>query len=352
VSSFAPSTRYESYITSLKQRWMGKNGKRIFGGFAAALGDRTVDWLTQGLLEHLPGYANDATSIALIGNERQVDTYPGEPTTQLAAREPQWMVLGKFVGTPLGILLGMHFCGFDGAVVVQQNGNAYQLTLPLPTFTAGVVWDPTPNLVITPCSQLAVGLTSSVTPPTSTTGGRRIPSGNAWWVFDSNTDLCSRFAVLFPSPPEPMLQSVTGRATFAAVDAAAVAWSSPIATPAGSSISSDLPSSASYFPVVGPPIVTDGSGPVVVNADLSTATSTGVTLRATEPFGGYVDASVIGLAATDLQRLQATIKKWRGGKATCTGVYVCLQGKFMGWPVQTEATNTFGSHFIVRYAGA
>jgi hypothetical protein len=59
--------------------------------------------------------------------------------------------LSKFYGRPLGILLGLHYAGFDNAVLVQQNGRAYQLTLPLPTLIVGQPWDPTPNLVITAC---------------------------------------------------------------------------------------------------------------------------------------------------------------------------------------------------------
>ena len=73
--------------------------------------------------------------------------------------------IAKFDGSPLGVLLGLHFSGFDNAVLVQQNGRAYQLTLPLPAFTS--TWDPTPNLVVTNLDVLVAPLTSSVTPPTT-----------------------------------------------------------------------------------------------------------------------------------------------------------------------------------------
>lgn len=193
------STLYESWITRLRISWMGVKARQIFGGFAAALGDKSVDWARQGLLEHMPGYAKDPASIALIANERQLDTYPGEPSADIAARAPYWLEINKFRGRGLGILLGLHFAGFDDAVVVQQNGRALQLTLPLPPFTGN--WDPTPNRVVTACSQLATSLTSSVHPPTTSSAGKTAPAGHAWWLIDDDTEYCSRFVVLFPTPP-------------------------------------------------------------------------------------------------------------------------------------------------------
>jgi hypothetical protein len=193
------SSVFESWITRLKVSWMGPNARRIFGAFAAALGDKTADWMLQATLEHMPGFASDPKSIALIADDRQLDTYPGEPAANIAARAPYWLQIHRFRGRGLGILLGLHFAGFDGAVLVQQNGRALQLTLPLPVFDGN--WDPTPNLVITPCMQLATALTSSVNPPTVSQVGRAIPAGNSWWTFDNNTDFCSRFAVLYPTPP-------------------------------------------------------------------------------------------------------------------------------------------------------
>ena len=82
----------------------------------------------------------------------------------------------------------MHYAGIDNAVLVQQNGVYYQLTLPLPPPAA----DPTGNLVVGTLGALPSILTSSVTP------GRSIPSGTPWWIFDNKTDFTSRFAIVFP----------------------------------------------------------------------------------------------------------------------------------------------------------
>jgi hypothetical protein len=339
MSSFPSSTRYEAWITRLRQPWMATIGRRIFGGFAAALGDRALDWATQANLEHLPRYASPP-SVALIASERQLDTYPNEPTATLAARAPQWIVLGKFAGSPLGLLLGLHFAGFDGAVLVQQNGLAYQLTLPLPAFVDGATWDPTPNLVITPCAQLAVGITSSVTL------GRSVPSSNSWWTFDANTDLCSRFAILFPGAL-PSYFTTFARVPFSAVDNGAAVWNNAFLD-------------TTYKVRVDGVTVTDGGGPVSVVADPTTQTPTGITLRASAAFTGYVDVIAYQAGANpyadlhpaDLQRLQATIRKWRPGRAICVGVYALVQGAFFAWPPQAQQLNTMGPCTIVAFSGA
>ena len=336
------SSTWEAWVTRLKVSWMGIKAQRIFGAYGYVLGDMTEQWCMQGTLEHLPQYASDPVSIALHADDRQLDTYPGEPSAQLQAREPYWLVINKFRGRGLGLLLGLHFAGFDGAIIVQQNGIALSLTLPLPPFTGN--WDPTPNLVITQCSQLATALTSNVTPPTWKTPGRSIPSATKWFFFDNNTDFCSRFAVLFPGPlPSYFIFGDTGRATFTASDSASLTWSNPLSV-------------ANYPIAVGPAVVTDGGGPVSVYADGSTETTTGVTIRASAPFTGYVDcAAVGGLNMADLQRLQGTIFKWRPAKATCTGVYALAQGQYWDWtPTRTwdGVGGTWDPSVVVSFQGA
>lgn len=344
VVSFAPSSRYEGWITALRQPWMRTVGRRIWGAFAAALGDKALDWGTQVNLEHLPRYAS-APSVVLTASERQLDTFPGEGTAALADRAPQWMTLGRFAGSPLGLLLGLHFSGFDGAVVVQQNGRAFQLTLPLPPFVDGVTWDPTGNQVITSLSPLATVLTSNVTPPSAWQAGRSIPAGQPWWALDSDTDFCSRFSILFPGPlPSYFMTCAT--AQFTESDTATVAWNNAFA---------DLTYSVRVDGVTAP-----GGELVAVNADSKAKTLSGVTLRASAPFTGTVDVvayqacanPLADLHPADLKRLQTLIRKWGPRKATCTGVYALVQGKFMAWPVQLQAANTMGPATIVRFPGA
>src|SRR5260370_17727889 len=103
------------------------------------------------------------------------------------------MQIDKFYGSALGLLLGLYFAGFPGAVVVQQNGNAFNLTLPLPAFALGLPWDPTPNMVTTALNTNPF-VATSVLPilPVSVGGAARtapaLPAGaSPWWVFDSTS---------------------------------------------------------------------------------------------------------------------------------------------------------------------
>lgn len=317
------SSIYESWITRLKVSWMGANAQRIYGGFAAALGDKTVDWALQGVLEHLPQYASDPVSIALAADDRQLDTYPGEPPANVAAREPYWLEINKFRGRGLGILLGLHFAGFDGAVIIQQNGRALSLSLPLPPFTGN--WDPTPNLVVQNASVAPVGITSNLTPPTISSVGRSIPTGTAWASFDWNTDMASRFVVLFPGRIGRAETYAT--ATFTGIeDGATVPW--PIA-----SWPSPLPTGG--YDVIGGPAKMAAPGfPVIVSPDATTMTATGVRVMASFPFVGTADVKAI--VSTDTGILKSVIKKWKNAKSTCVGVYeLQTTAGCCGWPVQT-----------------
>jgi hypothetical protein len=320
------SSLYESWITRLKVSWMGQNAQRIFGGFAASLGDKSYDWAMQGLLEHLPQYASDPASITLEASERQLDTYPGEPASAVAARAPYWLIINKFRGRGLGILLGLHFSGFDGAILIQQNGRALSLSLPLPPFSGN--WDPTPNLVIQSASAIPSGMTvtSSLTPPTISSAGRSIPGTTPWASFDWNTDMCSRFVILFPG--RASRPATYGTATFTGVeDGGAVPW--PIA-----SWPTPLSTVVGYDVIAGPAKVTGTNFPLVVSADATSKTSTGVRVMSSYPFTGSVDVKAI--AGVDTAAMKKVVQKWKNAKSTCVGVFELRSSAgCCGWPVQT-----------------
>lgn len=310
--SFQPSTLFQSWASQLRIKWMSFKGRAHVMAYAAVLGDWTTDWMTAALLERMPLTAS-STALALIASERQADTYPGEPAATLAPRLTQWMLLWRYAGTPLGLLLGLHFSGFDGALLIQQNGVTWQLKLPLPTIVPGQPWDPSPNLVTSSCPQLALALTSSVTPT------RSIPAGTPWFYFDSNTDFCSRFAVLFPGPLMPPSFMTWGVATFAGADSAPVVWNNAFP-------------STSYCIQVGAVTTPDF---VAVTADGSTQTQTGVTLRASAAFTGTVDVLAYQSGAnpfadlhpSDLSRLRSVIVKWKPARATCFNVTALIGGE-------------------------
>ncbi len=339
MSSFAPSTRYASWVTQLKLPFMSLLGQRRWGGLAAVLGDRAVDWATQALLEHLPAFAS-APSIALIASERQMDTAPSEASSAIAARAPYQTRIARFAGSPWGVLLGLHFAGFDNAIVVQQNGMAYSLTLPLPAFSE--TWDPTTSFVTTPTAALDVALTP-VAPATHI-----IPSGTPWWAIDLNTDFCSRFQVLFPGPAFPSSFTTWATATFTgAEDSVAVTWNNAF-------------TDTTYKIEPGPATVTDGGGAINVAVDGTTISKTGCTVITTARFAGSVDLVAYQAGANpfadphpaDLTRLKSVIAKWMPRKATCLGVYVAAQGKFSAWPVSTMANMLGVPSTIVNVTGA
>jgi hypothetical protein len=161
----------------------------------------------------------------------------------------------------------------------------------------------------------------------------------------SDTDYCNRFAILFPNPPSPFL--TFGRATFTSSDNAVATWNNPFPD-------------TTYIVSPGPPVVTDGGGPVTVFADNTTKTTTGITIRASAPFTGYVDVHAwqqganpfADLHPNDLARLQSIILAWRPN-ALCVGVYAVAQGSMFGWTPATFSTRpTMGPSSVVRFQGA
>jgi hypothetical protein len=312
------SQDFERWITNLDAA-QGLVRGRLLGGFAAVIGDKSKEWTTQADLEHLPAYASDA-SIALIASERQLDTIVNEAPSSIAARAPFWLQLARFYGSGLGILLGMHYAGFDGATLVQQNGRALSLALPLPPFVLGQTWDPTPNLIVTTLPPLTAPLTSSVTP------GRVIPAGTPWFMFDSNTDFCSRFAVIFSGFPEAF--TTVGMATFAASDTATAVWN-------------HLFPDTTYLVQPGVPVISDGSGAVSVVADSTTKTISSVQIIASAAFTGTVPVLAwqaganpfLDLHPADAKRLRDVILKWKPAKATVWSISALVSGRLWGFPV-------------------
>jgi hypothetical protein len=315
------SQDFERWVTSLAAA-QGVVRRRLLGGFAAVLGDKSKEWATQADLEHLPAYASDS-SIALIASERQLDTLINEAPSSIAARAPFWLQLARFYGTGLGILLGLHYTGFDGATLVQQNGRALSLALPLPPFVLGQAWDPTPNLVVTSCPPLALPLTSSVTP------GRVIPAGTPWFMFDSDTDFCSRFAVIFGGLPESL--TTVGVATFTGTDTATATWN-------------HIFPDTTYHMLAGAPLIGDDVGAVFVGADATTKTLSSVQVQASAAFTGTVTVLAwqngafpfADIHPSDLRRLRDVILKWKPAKATCVSISAVISGRLWGFPLDVK----------------
>jgi hypothetical protein len=173
---------YETWASRLRAPWLtGSLGK----GLAAVIGDLFLDWARAGTLEHLPTYASDPSSLALLASERQLEPGPSEAASDFARRLTYFKQQWQSAGTALGMLVQLYFEGFAGAVVVQQNGLAFQLS------AAPDLADPAASLVVTPLAPRPV-------------------DGHPWWRFDNDDAWCSRFAVLFPpGAPDPGLGATT-----------------------------------------------------------------------------------------------------------------------------------------------
>lgn len=174
-----------TWVTKLRLAWMGAKAKAIMGGFAAVIGDRFVEWTRRANYEHLPEYAADPTSVGLTASERRIDKGPSETTADLASRLTRAVQLWRLAGTPLGLLVALHYADFPGGVIVQQNG-------------LGALLTGTPVLEDLTAEKLQAG------PPSwyeEVDLAEHPLLEHPWFVFDrGHEDFCSRFAVLFPPP--------------------------------------------------------------------------------------------------------------------------------------------------------
>lgn len=340
MSSFAASTFYRSWITRLKQPWMGVVGKRVWGAFSAALGDNTVDWLNRSLLEAFPEYASDP-AITLIGSERQLPQALAlsETVGQWATRLTGAVDIWRFSRTPIGLLVALYRAGINNVRLVQQNGVQYTLTTPLNA-------DITTNLVKGVTGETSVIQNSIFAPYT-----RTIPVGTKWWYFSPNTDFCSRYAILIPRPTSSRyIMSIT----FTGVEDGSVAHPWPTVT---------WPTAfadTTYAVVPGIPNVTDGAPPLGVFAIGGAGkTTTTVKIGASGPWTGTLTVMGYALGSDpmnptgllDIALASRTIRKWGPAKATCTGVYVLNSGRYIGWPINTigDMSGTFGTSNVTKY---
>ncbi len=229
----------------------------------------------------------------------------------------------QFAGQHLGLLLALYLDGYTDAILVQQNGLYHRLTSPLAD-------DPIDSLERGTLGELATALTSSVNPAATP-----IPAGTAWWTFDSDIELCSRFAVLLPTQPPFWRHTATVEFDGTSEIGTAV-WSNPF-----DGIDYVVQVGAVYSDV-----------PVTVVADPATMTRTGVGVVASDPFTGTVELIAYPAGEnpfccpdeTALENLRQAIRLWRPGKATCEGIYALVQGEMWDWPVGTwdEAGGTWG----------
>lgn len=187
-----PIGRFERWVRGFRLAFNGPNFRAFAGAIAAAVGDRGLAELRQAVRESYPSLANSERSLGLFGSFHGIDRGPAESVASYRERLANYVAQKKLQGKPLGLLVQLHYLGFPGAMIVQQNGLAHQLV------TADVN---TPDLT---------EAIATKTPPSwyviTTLAGAKEVGDHPWWFFDADTDLCHRFGILFPSgTPDPDL---------------------------------------------------------------------------------------------------------------------------------------------------
>lgn len=316
---------YAKWFRNLQIPWLVANP--VGGDYWDAIGDvldGQVERHKQATKARFPELA-PSDALGFIAADRLVDRGPAETDPGFATRLRKFWEHAEYFGTPPGMLVALYYGGFDGAVIVTQLGNGYYLN------GAPNLDDPAANVV-------SVDLGTNPT----------LPGSPPWWQIDLRWDFTSRFEILFPGPRLPSIMRTMATATFTGVESSVAAmWNNPF-------------EDVTYHAIAAAPVVSSG-GPVIVSLDAATKTPTGINVITSAPFVGSVD--LLGwrdgqnpfgdIRPNDLARLHSIIRKWRPAKATCTGVYVLVQGQFIGWPVRTIGSSpTIGPAETVVYPGA
>lgn len=204
---------YEDWIQRVRIKWM--RGP-IMRAFAAVLGDATLDWARTARRETMPLLASEPAN-GITANDRQIIRGPAESAASFAERLARAPLQWQLAGSPLGLLVQLHFAGFEGAVLVTQNGLAFviegtpsldDLETARDTYTA-------------PSWFSFYDLGSNPAIPASTDGKPAIAAGTIpWWTFGDPMDAegnqyNSRFGLLFPATAtDPDLGDADRLATF------------------------------------------------------------------------------------------------------------------------------------------
>ncbi len=301
---------FEEHVRGLKPAWLrGDKAKSIMGGLVRVMADIAAAWADRANRQHLP-LDCEVEALPLLGSEMTVPQGVSETDDHFRTRATKAIVQRQKTGTPRALLLALHYAGFPGGVLIQQNGRTVKLVDGEPDYN-----DP----------QQVLG-TTNVSPYPN------YPTGHPMFYLGSDDDFNSRWTLIFDGV-SPSAFRVVGRATFTgAEDGINVAW--PTAT-------WRIPfDDLNYEVMVGMPA---SDGPVAVTADDSGKTKTGIRIAASAPFTGTVDvlAWPVGshpfawLPAAELARLRDTIRSWRPSSRTCMGVNVPVISPICGWPVGT-----------------
>ena len=316
MSQAEPNT-YVEWLTGLPIPWLtNTNGLNEFRAYGSVI-DGEVSLLIDAGKARFPDYAA-TDSLNQIGHDRLLIRGPAESDANYATRlQFAWDDWAR-AGTALELLVQLYWTGFEGAVIAQQNGQVFYLS-------GNPVAGQDPTSLLTVATPTSINYLTSATKPLQPV----VPAGSKWWTIDQSTEFGSKYEILLPISSTWLI--TYGTATFSASLSATLTWNKPL----------EAGLSYSYI-ISNPTLTTPGPGSrIYINP--SDVTTTGATVRANVGTSGTVTVIAfptgsnpfINLSPTGLGVLQSVIQTWSPARATCSGVYTLLQGKYFGWPIRT-----------------
>lgn len=200
----------QTWARQLRLAFNGTKGNAILSSFAALLIDKAIDWGTAAVTMRFPlqadGTPTDPAALAMLAHERQLEQGPAETDADFAARLEDFSAQWALAGTPLGMLVQLHYAGLGGGVLIQQNGLAHHVDTPS-------LADIDPAAIKSgPPSWYHRDVLPNANPhiPASTDGRPAIAANTIPWAAfaadpmdaDGN-QYNSRFLLLYPSAPHP-----------------------------------------------------------------------------------------------------------------------------------------------------
>lgn len=177
---------------------------RAFVRAAAAVGgDRIEEEARQAVLESLPSTASDEKSLGLFGADVGIERGPTETAADYADRLSIQAYLNRLRGKPLGLLLGLEWAEFTGAVVVTINGLAHYLSA-APSLQD--IKDAIDNMEPPTSWYTIVDMGPNPAIPAVSAEGKSPAHGaiaagtRPWWFYDHQWAKTHRFGILFPAP--------------------------------------------------------------------------------------------------------------------------------------------------------
>ena len=350
MSDKAPKTFVE-WLLALPIPWLfgnaiGQDEARSWGGVI----DSEILRLMQAQKIHYPNLADPINpddfvapldALPPLGEMRQLERGPREGETSFHGRLDCVWEDWERAGTWPELLAQLSFAGFDGAVIVQQNGLSDRLSLQPMQFCI----DPSSFDVIEPLDLLVTPLTSSRHPDRTP-----IPAGVPWWVFDNDIEHTSRFAILFPgvgsapsgSVPYPFLTWAHAFSPDFTATEFDVTWSNPMD-------GNDYQVVTGQISQTGPvSVAVHNKTPTGCTVSISPAAVVDIDLVAFQP-GSNPFAN---LSKDNQGRLSRIIRRWRPAWAQCMGVFVLQSGEMWGWPLGTWGDpGTWGGSSVVQFEG-